>query len=350
MSNSSDGGSARNRSGRRKNRNRPTMHDVADRAGVSQMTVSRVLRGDGYQSTDVRNKVMKACEELGYIQNRMASVQRGTQNPMVGVVLPTLKNAVFLDVLAGINDTLAKHNVRPVFGVSEYSLQEEEKLISDFMSWQPQGLILAGLDHSDRLRKLLTNSSLRVAEVMDVEGEPVSACYGISQQTAGADMAQHFLEKGYKRVAYIGSQGTQDLRAQKRYHSFAKTLRAGGGEIVFERIAKRPSSMLLGRELTAECLASQNDIQAIYYSNDDKAAGGLMHCLANNINVPNDLALAGFNGLPFVEALPLRITTTLTPRYEMGAAAAEYVAQTEEGTSTPNHIAFDAPLIIGDTT
>ena len=327
---------------------KPTMHDVAAAAGVSQMTVSRVLREEGYISEDVKKRVEDAASALGYIRNRMASVQRGMQNPMIGVVLPTLKNTVFVEVLEGINDTLSKLNMRPVFGVSEYCESQEEELVHDMMSWQPCGLILSGMEHTDKLRRAVSKTGIRVAEIMDVEGEAISASFGISQTRAGREMADHLVKRGYRKIAYLGSQGGADLRAAKRYEAFKKQTERKGGRIVYERIAKSASSMALGRQLTEACLSEANDCDAIYYSNDDLTAGGLMHCISHDIDVPRDVALAGFNDLPFLLALPQRITTTRTPRYEMGAMAAEYVAQGEEIEEGPHELIAD--LVIGDTT
>lgn len=321
------------------------MHDVAAAAGVSQMTVSRALRGDGYISDDVKARVAEAVARTGYIQNRMASVQRGVENPMIGVVLPTLKNAVFVEVLAGINDTLSKLSMRPVFGVSEYSEALEEDLVRDMLGWQPCGLILAGMEHTESLKAAIAQAGPRVAEIMDVDGSAISAAFGISQQKAGAAMADHLLEKGYRRIAYLGSQGGTDLRAAKRLAAFRARLSAAGGEIVLERVSEQASSMVLGRAMTEACLASGTPCDAIYYSNDDLAAGGLMHCLSAGIDVPGEIALAGFNDLPFLGALPLRITTTRTPRYQIGALAAEHVAK---GGGVTQELA--AELIIGETT
>ncbi|GIT89625.1 LacI family transcriptional regulator [Jannaschia pagri] len=324
------------------------MHDVAGAAGVSQMTVSRVLRGEGYVSQDVKKRVADAVADLGYIHNRLASVQRGMKNNMVGVILPTLKNTVFTDVLGGINDALAQLNMRPIFGVTEYSEAEEETLVRDMLAWQTCGLILPGLEHSDAVRRAVAQTEVRVAEIMDVEGPAISASFGISQQAAGTEMAEHLLSRGYRNIAYLGSQGGGDLRAAKRYGALKATLQAGGARIVNERIADAASSMPLGRALTEACLTQAPECDAIYFSNDDLAAGGLMHCLAAGVSVPEDVALAGFNGLPFLDALPRQITTTRTPRYEIGAQAARFVAGAVAGPERAHVLAAD--LVVGDTT
>ncbi|CUH82548.1 LacI family DNA-binding transcriptional regulator [Tropicibacter naphthalenivorans] len=325
----------------------PTMHDVAAKAGVSQMTVSRVMRGTGYISDRVRAKVMTAAAEIGYVHNRLAGGIATYDNPLVAVVVPTLGNRVFTEVLEGISAALDGQGIRPVFGVSDYDPENEARVVLDLLSWRPRGLILSGLEHSDALRQLVAKTGVRSVEVMDTDGDPIQTCVGFSQARAGHDMARHLLDKGYRRIAYIASQNSQDLRAAKRLHAFAETVTQAGAQIIAQRIAAEGSSMALGRRLTAEVMASDAP-QAIYYSNDDLAAGGLMHCLANGLRVPQDVALAGFNGLSFLQALPQQITTTLSPRRQIGETAAQLLLSAEPAPDT--HVDLGTQLVRGETT
>lgn len=327
----------------------PTMHDVARIAGVSQMTVSRVMRGTGYISKDVRKEVVRAAREIGYVHNRLAGGNATYDNPIVGVVVPTMQNRVFTEVLSGINETLDESGLRPVFGVSEYSLENEEDLVFDLLSWRPRGLILPGLEHTTPLRKIVAQTGVRVAEIMDIDGEPISACFGFSHGKAGQDMAKHMIERGYRRFAYIGSQGGLDLRATKRFEAFAKGVAKAGAQFVAIEKSDEASSMNVGRHMTAKMTGRKDAPDAIYFANDDLAAGGLMHCLAESIAVPDQVALAGFNGLGFLSALPKMITTTVTPRFAIGAAAANWILEApEEATAFKEDL--QAELSPGQTT
>lgn len=303
----------------------PTMEDIAVEAGVSQMTVSRVMRGTGKTSGAVRDRVEQAARRLGYVQNRVARALREETTPLVAVVLPTLGNRVFSEVLTGLNETLTDKRVQPVFGVSEYSLEREEEIVRELLAWRPRGIVLPGLEHTEATRAAIRASGVRVAEVMDVDGAPLSAAFGISQAEAGRATARYMLEKGYRRFGYIGSQGGRDLRAAKRFGGFCEVIRAAGAQLVLRRVSDAPSSMVEGRRVTADILAQADAPEALYYSNDDLAAGGMMHCLSTGIDIPGRVALAGFNGLAFLEALPIRLTTIETPRLDMGRRAALYV-------------------------
>lgn len=301
---------------------RLTMDDIAAAAGVSQMTVSRVMRGTGQTSDEVRKRVESAARSLGYVPNRLATALRDETAPLIAVVLPTLGNRVFSEVLNGVSSTLTDSGLQPVFGVTEYSAEHEEELVRDLLSWRPRGIVLPGLEHSDATRAAVRASGVRVVEVMDIDGDPISVAIGLSQIAAGRSTALHMLSKGYRRFGYIGSQGGRDLRAVKRLDGFRSAIREAGAQIVSERIVAEPSSMTVGRNETANLLSERNAPEAIYYSNDDLAAGGIMHCLSEGIAIPTQVALAGFNGLAFLEALPVRLTTVETPRLQMGVEAA----------------------------
>ena len=335
-----------------KSDSRPTMDDIAAEAGVSQMTVSRVMRGTGQTSAEVRERVQAAASKLGYVQNRLATAFRDESSPLVAVVLPTLRNRVFSEVLDGANEVLSSAGLRPVFGVTEYSQEREDELVRDLLSWRPRGLILSGLEHSDATRAAVVASGVRVAEVMDVDGKPISAAFGLSQTAAGRVTAQHMLSKGYRRFGYIGSQSGKDLRAEKRFAGFREVVRQAGAQIIAKRLLTGPSSMTEGRRETAAMVAAPDRPEAIYFSNDDLAAGGIMHCLSAGISIPSELALAGFNGLSFLESLPVRLTTVATPRLEMGRRAAAFVmaaTDPEKSTGMGGLVDLGFQLVPGET-
>jgi len=328
------------------------MDDIAAEAGVSQMTVSRVMRGAGKTSAEVRERVTRAARKLGYVENRLASALREETTPLVAVVLPTLGNRVFSEVLTGLNETLADKLVQPVFGVSEYALEREEQIVRELLAWRPRGIVLPGLEHSEATRVAIRAAGVRVAEVMDLDGDPISAAFGISQIEAGRATARYMLERGYRCFGYVGSQGGRDLRAAKRQAGFREVIRAAGAQLVLEHVIAAPSSMVEGRRVTAEILARPDAPEALYYSNDDLAAGGMMHCLSEGIPIPQRLALAGFNGLSFLAALPIRLTTVETPRLEMGRRAALHVTETgapEADAQLPRRVDLGFRLIRGES-
>jgi LacI family gluconate utilization system Gnt-I transcriptional repressor len=135
---------------------------------------------------------------------------------------------VFSEVLDGINEVLSTGGYRPVFGVTEYSQEREEELVLDLLSWRPRGIILSGLEHSDATRAAVLASGVQVVEVMDTDGDPISAAFVLSQTQAGRTTASHMISKGYRRFGYIGSRDGKDLRAEKRFAAFRDVVRESG--------------------------------------------------------------------------------------------------------------------------
>lgn len=306
-------------------KNRMTLADVAAEAGVSKMTASRALRGSGDVSNSNAEKVRKAARKIGYVGNHLASSLSGQRSDLIGVVVPSLSNIVFADVLAGIAEAIEGHSMQPVFGVTDYDLCKEYEIIRNMLSWKPAGLIVTGLDQSDDAKRLLETANIPIVQIMDLDGTPVDVCVGFSHRAAGEAMAEALLEMGRKRIAYVGCGVDLDVRAKKRLGGFTERLSQTGLKLAATRIGDGPSGITAGRELTAEVLSEHPNLDCIYYSNDDLAVGGAFHCIAAGVAVPGTLVLAGFNGLDILESLPVNILTSRTPRREIGRIAAKLI-------------------------
>jgi LacI family gluconate utilization system Gnt-I transcriptional repressor len=302
-----------------------TLADVAAAASVSKMTASRALRGAGDVSKRNVEKVLQAAKDIGYVGNHLASALSGKQSDLIGVIVPSLANIVFAEVLAGIAEGMEGSGMQPVFGVTDYDTEKEYRAVRNMLSWSPAGLIVTGLDQEEATRRLLENAGVPVVQIMDVDGTPVDACVGLSHYAAGAAMAEALVALGRKRFGYIGCNMSRDIRANKRLDGFKRVLATNGLKLAATEIREGPSTTKTGRDLTARLLAERPDLDCIYYSNDDLAAGGAFHCIAAGIGVPDRVALAGFNGLDIVESLPVTISTSRTPRREIGRTAAEYI-------------------------
>ena len=147
-----------------------TLRDVSEASGVSEMTVSRVLRNRGDVSDGTRDKVLEVAKRLGYVPNKIAGALASQRVNLVAVIVPSLSNLVFPEVLSGISQELDETGLQPVFGVTNYSLEREESVLYEMLSWRPSGVIVAGLEHTANARAMLTNSGIPIVEIMDVDG------------------------------------------------------------------------------------------------------------------------------------------------------------------------------------
>ncbi|MEM0976744.1 MAG: LacI family DNA-binding transcriptional regulator [Pseudomonadota bacterium] len=327
----------------------PTLKDVAQIANVSEMTVSRVLRGKGDTTETTRARVLKAAKQIGYVPNRIAGSLSSQRVDLVGLIVPSLSNMVFSEVVMGVSKGLEGSVLQPVFGLSHYDLETEEKVILEMLSWRPSGLIVAGLEHTPNATRAMAAADIPIVEIMDTDGHPTDYNVGISQIQAGVSMAEAFLSRGYQNIGFIGSKMPADFRAQKRLKGFEDTLAAAGQSLTHAVFHAGGSSLRRGRDMTAALLKDSPEIDGIYYSTDLLAAGGLLHCLDEGIAVPGDVALAGFNGLDLLDGLPKRIATTDAGRFASGFEAAQIVQAALQGTPIERVLRLDAELDIGDT-
>ncbi|MDQ0456751.1 LacI family DNA-binding transcriptional regulator [Rhizobium paknamense] len=300
-----------------------TLTDVAEAAGVGESTVSRVLRNHGSFSEKTRMRVMEAVERLGYVPNRIAGALASTGTPLVAILVPSLSNIVFADLMSGITRTLEARQRQAVFAVTDYDPEKEEALVAAVLAWRPAAVMLVGLEHSEGTRRMLRASGCRIVELLDIDGEPLDIAVGFSHRAAGRETAARLVAAGRSKIAYVGHDLERDTRSAKRFSGFLEGLAAAGLTLAAREICDAPSSVGAGKAGLAALLARHADLDAVYFSNDDMALGGYFHCLAVGLSVPGDLSLIGFNALDICRHTPQPIASVLTPRIETGQRAAE---------------------------
>jgi LacI family gluconate utilization system Gnt-I transcriptional repressor len=323
-----------------------TLTDVARAAGVGESTASRVLRGHGSFSEKTRESVLSAARSLGYVPNRIAGTLASTGSKLVGIVIPSLSNIVFPDVLRGANTVLVGAGFQPVVAVTDYDQGREESLIESLLSWRPAGMMVAGLEHTERTGAMLRQARIRVAELLDTDGDGIDIVVGFSNRDAGCTSARHLVSRGYRQIGYVGHDLSRDLRAAKRFAGFRSALEEAGLKVAAQEIIPASSSIEAGRDGLARLLERGISLDAVYFSNDDMAIGGYFHCLARGIAIPGQLAIFGFNGLDVARSAPQPLSTILTPRVAVGENGARLVCS--EGPPARIDLGFE--LIEGATT
>ena len=328
-----------------------TLRDVSEASGVSEMTVSRVLRARGDVSEATREKVLRAAKDLGYVPNKIAGALASQRVNLVAVIIPSLSNMVFPEVMTGISQVLDNTPLQPVVGVTNYLPGKEEEVLYEMLSWRPSGVIIAGLEHSDAGRAMLAASGIPVVEIMDVDGTPVDSMVGISHRRAGRMMAQAIAKEGYQRIGFMGTKMPLDHRARKRFEGFTEALAKEGIEIADQEFYEGGSALAKGREMTADMLARTPDLDFLYYSNDMIGAGGMLYLLEKGVNVPAEIGLAGFNGVELLQGLPRQLATMDACRSEIGQKAAEIIAArcSDGADQTPTLEELTPKVSRGDT-
>ena len=308
-----------------------TLRDVSEASGVSEMTVSRVLRGRGDVSQSTREKVLHAAKALGYVPNKIAGALASQRVNLVAVIIPSMSNMVFPDVLTGINSILENTELQAVVGVTDYLPEKEEKVLYQMLSYRPSGIIIACLEHSDASIAMLNSTNIPVVEIMDIDGDQIDSAVGISHKRAGRHMAKAILEAGYRKIGFLETKMPLDHRARKRFEGFTEALAKENIEISDQEFYSGSSALAKGGQMTQEILKRTPDLDFLYYSNDMIGAGGLLSLLKIEKSIPDEIGLAGFNGVELLDGLPMKLATMDACRYEIGKIAAEIISNRVAG-------------------
>ena len=318
---------------------RPNLKDVAELAGVSAITVSRVINTPDKVSDKLRHTIEQAIQQLGYIRNHAASALASRRSGVLAVIIPSLSNIVFNEVLQGIYSAAKTHQLQVILGDCHYSPLEEEKLIATLLSQAPEGLILTGTDQTDYGRKLLQNAGIPVVQLMELTDQPIDINIGFSHFDAGRAMTEHLLARGYRRIGFLGAR--MDPRTQQRLAGFKRAIAAWNLTQAptpqalcqpFVVTTGQSSSIKLGGQLLQAIMAeSQGQCDAVFCCNDDLALGALFEARKMHLQVPADLAIAGFNDLEASALVEPGITSVASPRFAMGQQAVDLILQKASG-------------------
>ncbi len=315
---------------KRRSSGRTTLSDVAKAAGVSPITASRALRGERAVAPELVERVKIAAQQLGYVPDPAARALASQRSVQVPVLVPLLSNALFVDVLDAVHRVLFPLGYQALIGVTHYDPQEEEQLLRTYLAHRPAGLLVTGFDRTENARQLIAASGVPCVHLMEVTAAAGVYCAGFSQQEAGAAMAQHLLDRGYRHIAFAAAQ--LDPRTLQRAEGYRRSLKkAGIYDARLEILSPEPSSIRLGAALLEEIIRTRPEVDAIFFCNDDLAQGGLLAAQRLGIPVPGRVAIAGFNDLAGSDQMVPPLTTVRTPRAAMGEAGAHMLLALMQG-------------------
>ena len=296
----------------------PTLDAVAARAGVSAITVSRVLRLPALVKPKTRARVEAAMHELGYVPNLVAGALASARTRSVGVLVPTIANAIFADTVQGLSDMLEPLGFAVLLAQSRYDDEREDRMLSALLSRRPDALIMVGSPATERGARLLRGARIPVVETWDLPADPVDAVAGFDNYAAGAAVARHFVDAGRTTLAFIGG---EDPRASRRWQGFRDIATNAGLE--------PPQRLVLDRNASAGAAASHRlpGVDAVFAANDAFAIGFLTGLREDGLGDATDrsraVAVVGLGDLEMGRLITPRLSTIRVHGEAIGRAAAE---------------------------
>src|SRR5258708_14488403 len=242
----------------------PTLSAVARLAGVSSITVSRVVRLPNLVAPETRGRVEAAMRELGYVPNQVAGSLASARTSSVGVLVPTIANSIFADTVQGLSDELEPLGYAVILAQSRYDDAREDHMLRALLSRRPEALIMVGSPATDDGARLLRRAGIPIVETWDLPAAPIDAVAGFDNYAAGVGVGRHLVAQGRKSLAFIGG---DDPRATRRWHGFDDTAQAAG--------VKAPRRLILDRNASGSvaALARLPGVDAVFAANDAHAIG-----------------------------------------------------------------------------
>ncbi|NVM77429.1 LacI family gluconate utilization system Gnt-I transcriptional repressor [Duganella sp. SG902] len=305
-----------------------TLADVAKVAGVSPITVSRALNQPHLVRPNTVAKVQAAVQQTGYVKNMMAGALASSRSRLVSLVLPTISTPIFADMVQAASDHLTAAGYQVMLGLSSYEAWREEVLVETILSRRPDGVILTGSLHTDSTRRRLQASQVPVVEAWDLTPSPIDMMVGFSHEEVGHAIAQHLLERGYRRIAILA---VEDPRAARRNQGLQAGLAKHGVQVAAIQAMPLPSTFALGRDGLSLLLERCPDLDALVCSSDTLAHGVLTEAIARGLAVPQQLAVVGFGDLNFAARTYPPLSTVRVDGANIGRVAAQAILDRVEG-------------------
>ncbi len=301
-------------------RKRPTLQHIADHLGITKMTISRYLRNPEAVAHETGLRIAEAITEFGYIPNRAPDILSNAKSRAIGVLVPSLTNQVFADVIKGIELVTDKAGYQTMLAHYGYSQEKEEQRIESLLSYNVDGIILSENHHSKRTLKMLEVANIPVIEIMDSSEIGIQQAVGFDNISAAQSMVETMISRGHKNIVYFTAR--MDKRTKLKMQGYEQAMRKYHLE-PHSLITDEPSSFTLGAKQLQQALAQYPDVDGIFCTNDDLAIGALFECQRLGIKVPKEMAIAGFHGHDVGQSLTPQLATVITPRLEIGKVAAQ---------------------------
>jgi LacI family transcriptional regulator len=324
-----------------------TLADIARRAGVSPITASRALRSSGVVAQATKDRVLAAAVELGYVPNLLARGLVQNRTATVGVVVLELANPFFVPMLSAVESIAAKRSFLVVVGESGREADKERRYVEQF-----QQLRIGGIIVTTASRRFEHLAAARVGGTPVVlmarrwdEGDYVTA----DHVAAGRLVAKHLLARDYRRIGLVWTHELENPSIQERIVGIRQVFADAGAQLKPQWDLQTPTTLLEdGMDAADRYLAMHDRPRAVFVSTDRQAMGFVERVVAHGVRVPEDMAVVGYDDIPFAACARVPLTTVAIPMRRMGELAAEILFDRLDGvpSSEPRQVLLQPELIV----
>lgn len=309
-----------------------TIQDVAKRAKVSIATVSRVLNGTAYVNEEVTARVREAVKELQYQPSRAARALRANRATIIGLLISDIQNPFFTTLIRGVEDVAQHNGYSIILCNSDENPRKQRQYIEVLCAERVAGAIVVPTSEQSRELRLFREHDIPVICV-DRRVKDGSTDAVLVDNVRGAyDAVSHLITSGYRRVGIITGP-TDTTTGRERLEGYRKALHDAGiaHDPALERIGSFKEND--GRQHTNDLLGLVEPVDALFVVNNLMTLGALEAIHARNLRIPDDIAIVGFDEMPWAALSAISLTTVTQPVYELGSTAALRLFQRMENPS-----------------
>ncbi len=307
------------------------IRDVAAAAGVSTATVSRTLNRPGAVRPEMRERVLAAVRQLGYVAHAGARTLKLGRSGTVGVVVPTIDNAIFASGLQAFQRRMAQAGRVVLLAFSDYDPAQELAQVQALLARGVDALALTGISQRPELITLLALRGLPWVHTGSFPAPAGAACVGFRNRAAVARAVQYLLDLGHRRIAMLAGITAHNDRAAERVAGVREALAAAGLKLPPAALAEAAYELQPAREATRRLLQVAVPPTALLCGNDVLAIGALLECQALGVPVPQALSVVGFDDLDIARQWRPALTTMHVPTETMWTLAAQYLLDRLDG-------------------
>jgi LacI family transcriptional regulator len=325
-----------------------TIRDVARKAGVSPITVSRAFSGTHPVAEETRRKVLEVAEELGYVPDLLARALVHKQSPIIGVVVLELANPFFVHILDAVQAVTRQKEHMLLVNQSERQPDIECASVYQFRQMRVAGILITP-----------ATTEMEHLRLLEAEGTPVVVvarrwddgdCVTVDDFAGGLMAGEHLIQLGHRKIGCVAHDEPHNVAVQDRVRGFQHALREAG-------CAPSPQCTLHTKTLrmadaiqAADAFLDLSERPTAVFVTADRLAIGFVHRLRERgLRVPGDVAVVGYDDIRYAEFMEVPLTTVALPKYEMGRQAAQILFERIEAGdagSEPRQIMLEPQLIV----
>ncbi|MEM9584308.1 MAG: LacI family DNA-binding transcriptional regulator [Pseudomonadota bacterium] len=315
-----------------KDRQVPTLNDVARAAGVSTATVSRCLNSPDRVVKDTRERVLKAVQALGYTPNFGAQMMAAKRTRTIGAIVPTLENAIFARGLQAFQEELHRRGYTLLMASSAYAPEIEAEQIRTLVARGADGLLLIGHERDPQIYEYLQTQGVPVLVAWTYGTGNPQTCVGFDNRAAMEAMTQEVLSHGHRRIAVISGRSAGNDRVKLRLKGIAAAVAVAGLDPQQLQQIETDYDVDSGADAFDQLMRSSPRPTAVICGNDVLAVGALRRAKELGIAVPEEVSITGFDDMELARIVSPTLTSVHVPHHEMGLKAAETLIAMVEKT------------------